>query len=192
MAARGFWMELQYLCHQGNPYGHVASNGKPLSIEQIATSALCRINHASKWILELEVAGVFSRTTDGMIYCRRMLKDVEKTKKFSEFGKRGGNPTLKWGDNPRGPRGLTPGLSSIDQSTYSKSESARDATRPSNGLAPRSEAEEPRNSRGNPETEAIIVHLETKTSRPAQPTLKPAYLTPEQLAIVRNKRREQG
>src|SRR5579864_7146499 len=102
MAARGFWMELLCLAHEGTPYGHIVVNGKSPSSKTLAKMLRQRSHDVIRWLSELEENGVFSRTSDGTIYSRRMVKDIEKTAKFKEYGKRGGNPKLKPTDNPGG------------------------------------------------------------------------------------------
>jgi len=51
-------------------------------------------------LAELEDAGVFSRTKDGTIYSRRMVRDDRQLQDDVKNGRRGGNPRLKGGVNP--------------------------------------------------------------------------------------------
>jgi hypothetical protein len=46
-------------------------------------------------LAELDRNGVFSRTRQGVIYSRRMVRDVKRSKKNREIGKMGGNPSLR-------------------------------------------------------------------------------------------------
>lgn len=75
IAARGLWIDLICLAHDAVQYGHILVNGKSPDTKQIA--AITGITHreANKLMLELEAAGVFSRTSDGIIYSRRMVRD---------------------------------------------------------------------------------------------------------------------
>jgi hypothetical protein len=50
---------------------------------------------------ELETAGVFSRTDEGVIYSRRMVSDEKKRATNRQNGMNGGNPKLKKSDNRR-------------------------------------------------------------------------------------------
>lgn len=103
LAARGFWMELLCLAHEAIPAGHVLVNGKPPSVAQIAAIAGTTPYIAQKLIAELESAGVFSRTVDGVIFCRRMIRDAAA----SEQGRENVNKRYQ-GHNPDPPsRGAT-------------------------------------------------------------------------------------
>lgn len=98
MAARGLWMELLCIAHDGTPYGHVTINGRPASAKQIANIAGIPERDAAKWLGELEDAGVFSRTEDGCIFSRRMVRDKALRDEGAANGRKGGNPKLKDGD----------------------------------------------------------------------------------------------
>ena len=50
--------------------------------------------------MELEEAGVYSRTDDATVYSRRMLKDQEREAQAKANGSKGGNPKVKGGVNP--------------------------------------------------------------------------------------------
>ncbi len=94
LAARGLWTEMICIMHECLPYGHLSLNGKPMD-----TASLARLvgeyEETVKGLLEeLESAGVFSRTEQGCIYSRRMLKDEATREERSAFGKLGGNPSL--------------------------------------------------------------------------------------------------
>src|SRR5690348_15303133 len=79
MGARGFWMELLCIAHEGTPYGHITINGEAATMRQMAGSANCTERDASKWLAELEAAKVFSRNEQGVIYNRRMIRDAIKS-----------------------------------------------------------------------------------------------------------------
>jgi hypothetical protein len=76
LAAKGFWIEILCIMHEGTPTGHLTLNGKPATLKQMAANAYCTEKDAKRYLAELEEAGVFSRTEDGTIYCRRMVKDA--------------------------------------------------------------------------------------------------------------------
>lgn len=103
-AARGLWIEIIALCHEGEPYGHLVINGKPPSLKVLAANTRGTEKETGKLLQELEEAGVFSRTPEGVIYCRRMVADKASEDAAREHGKRGGNPNLrslgKGGVNP--------------------------------------------------------------------------------------------
>lgn len=104
LAAQGLWMRMLCAMHKGTPYGHLTVNGRAPTARQIAMMASATEREVAKLLTELEEAGVFSRTEEGIIYSRRMVRDKAVSDKAREDGKRGGNPSLR---NPnRG--GLTP------------------------------------------------------------------------------------
>jgi hypothetical protein len=76
LAAKGFWIEMLCIMHCGTPVGHLTLGGKPATVRQMAANAYCTEKEARRYLAELEEAGVFSRTQDGTIYSRRMVKDA--------------------------------------------------------------------------------------------------------------------
>ena len=76
LGAKGFWIEMLCIMHDGTPVGHLTLGGKPATIRQMAANAFCSEKEAKKYLAELEEAGVFSRAPDGTIYSRRMVKDA--------------------------------------------------------------------------------------------------------------------
>jgi hypothetical protein len=68
--------------------------GRPMQPQQIANACGGSKSDIEKWIKELEVNGVLSRSEDGCIWCRRMVRDEENRKRLVEIGKTGGNPKL--------------------------------------------------------------------------------------------------
>jgi hypothetical protein len=104
--ARGIWLEMLCVMHEGSPYGHLARNGAALTDADAA--ALCRVPLPAyrKAVAELEAHRVFSRAANGTIYSRRMTRDeglrevraqsgvlgAEHGVKGAEFGIKGGRP----------------------------------------------------------------------------------------------------
>jgi hypothetical protein len=120
LAARGLWMDLLAIAHEAEPYGHILVNGKPPGVADIARVAGASANDVKRLLTELETAGVFSRTPEGVIFSRRMVRDKEKAAYDQANGKRGGNPKLKPdGEPPNKPPGKPPsqtgGLSGGDK-----------------------------------------------------------------------------
>jgi hypothetical protein len=99
LGARGFWLECLAAMHGGDPVGHLTFNGKPATLKQMAVNANCRVADAKRFHDELEEAGVFSRSENGTIFCRRMVRDAQEAEIARENGKKGGNPSLR-GVNP--------------------------------------------------------------------------------------------
>lgn len=75
LAARGLWLELLCIAHKGQPYWHVTMDGRAATPAEIAKIARTTRMQAVKLLSELEEWGVFSRTADGTIYSRRMVRD---------------------------------------------------------------------------------------------------------------------
>jgi hypothetical protein len=105
-AARGLWVDMLCLMFEGGfKRGFMCHpNGKA-----ITTPQLCRIvGGSAEEILplldELEATGVFSKTENGVIFSRRMVRDEERRKLLSDAGKRGGgNPKLRGENKPLNP-----------------------------------------------------------------------------------------
>lgn len=94
-AARGVWMDILCIMHEGTPYGHLTIGGKPASARQIGTITGVGEKDALKLLAELDDAGVFSRNNEGVIFSRRMVRDKAASEAGKAFGKEGGNPALK-------------------------------------------------------------------------------------------------
>lgn len=99
------------------------ANGTPTSPEQLSRMTGCDRDEAAHLLQELDDAGVFSRTDNGVIYSRRMTRDERKRTLCSEAGKRGGgNPTFKGPDkgSDKGKTQRSPKASSSTSSSSSK------------------------------------------------------------------------
>lgn len=100
LAARGLWMDLLGVMHNSTPYGHLVVNMVPCStrdvMQFVGTSTFKEVK---KLMSELKDAGVFSETSEGVVYCRRMVRDNAMREKSRVYGKTGGNPALN-GVNP--------------------------------------------------------------------------------------------
>lgn len=100
-AARGLWMDMICLMHEGEPYGHLTLNGKVVLPPILAKICGTSIEEVEILIAELEGVGVFSRTEEGVIYCRRMVRDERNRQVRAEGG-------FKSLDNPNVPKPKTP------------------------------------------------------------------------------------
>jgi hypothetical protein len=132
LAARGLWHEMNCLMHEGEPYGHLTLNGRPMTVAQLANQ--CRISapQCKKLLDELAAAGVPSETTDGVLFSRRMVRDeairnaraaggkdgAEHGIKGAEAGSKGGRPKGSKGGQktPLDDRGKPPPSSSSSSS----------------------------------------------------------------------------
>jgi len=68
------------IAHDATPFGHVTINGKTATLRQLATITGTPEREVSRLLAELEEAGVFSKTEEGTIFSRRMLRDEEAAK----------------------------------------------------------------------------------------------------------------
>lgn len=96
LAARGLWSDLLCLMHQSSRRGFLQHpNGVPYSDAQLARMVGHSLEEIAPLLHELDDAGVYSRTEDGVIYSRRMDRDDRKRQLCSVAGKKGGgNPAL--------------------------------------------------------------------------------------------------
>jgi hypothetical protein len=147
IAARGFWVEVLCIMHEGDPVGHLTMNGRPATLRQIASSANVTEKEALKLLAELEEAGVFSRTPDGTIYCRRMVRDTAA----SEVGRT--NAVKRW--NATHPNGAPNGGAMHKPNGVANGEASGEANGAPNAKNLESESElEERPSRSPPTADA--------------------------------------
>ena len=95
VGARGLWIDMICLMHEGTPYGHLKVARKVILPENLAKIVGATLHEVEGWLLELEEVGVFSRSDDGTIFSRRMIRDEEIREKRASGGHLGGNPKLK-------------------------------------------------------------------------------------------------
>ena len=95
LEARGLWMECLCIMHEAEPYGHLMVRGTPLETPALAAIASAPEQSIRSCLHELEEAGVLSRNKDGVVICRRMVRDAKKRERDKNNGKKGGNPVLK-------------------------------------------------------------------------------------------------
>jgi hypothetical protein len=94
VGARGLWIEMICLMHEGAPYGHLAVNGAGISPRQLARMVGAAHREVVHWLDDLERAGVYSKDDAGRIFSRRMVKDERVRNVRAEAGRLGGNPAL--------------------------------------------------------------------------------------------------
>lgn len=95
LSARGLWIEMIALMHEATPYGHLLVSGLAPTDTQLAVLVGASPDQIPVLRGELEAAGVFSRTKEGVIYSRRMTRVAKKSAIARKNGKNGGNPTLR-------------------------------------------------------------------------------------------------
>jgi hypothetical protein len=94
LSARGLWIEMIALMHEAIPYGHLLVSGRSPTDAQLAVLVGTTPEQIPALVGELESAGVFSRTREGVIYSRKMTRIAKKAAVARKNGKNGGNPTL--------------------------------------------------------------------------------------------------
>lgn len=87
-------MDMISIMHQGNPYGHLTVSNKPMSTDALARIVGATPEETEYLLTELEDVGIFSRTDEGVIYCRRMIRDNRNRIMRGLNGGKGGNPAL--------------------------------------------------------------------------------------------------
>jgi len=76
LAAQGLWLRMLLIMHDAEDYGYLAVRGKPLPDEAIARRCGCSVEEYRLLLAELEAAGVPSRTPEGVIFFRRLVRDA--------------------------------------------------------------------------------------------------------------------
>lgn len=119
LQARGLWIEMLARMWVSPNRGHLmlTASTTPPTTDQLARACRCSPSEMRTTLAELEAAGIFSRTTTGIIFSRRMLRDMAKRAQEAAWGRRGGNPFFEKplpgdrkkvkGVNPRVKGGLT-------------------------------------------------------------------------------------
>jgi len=156
VAARGLWIDMMCIAHECEPYGHLTVNGRPMTAAQIGRHTGLTERECAKLLGELDAAGVFSRTDEGVIYSRRMVADEDLRARRAEGGKAGSEHGIKGaehgvkGGRPREGRGVKkPPLKPPPSSSSSSSSSASAEKDPPASRAPPAAAG-PRASRKPP------------------------------------------
>ena len=97
IGARGLWIDMLCLMHDSDRYGHLQVNGRPISADALARIVGCSVKEAKAWLAELEDCGVCSRTDDGVLFSRRMVRDEQIRERRAEGGKAGAEHGAKGG-----------------------------------------------------------------------------------------------
>lgn len=93
---RGVWFELMLLMFESPERGKlIFRTGTPIPEDAVARALGLDKQKVNQILSKLLAYGVASQEEDtGIIYCRRMVRDAELSKKRAEAGKMGGNPNL--------------------------------------------------------------------------------------------------
>lgn len=94
-SSKGLWADMLCLMWESPDRGYLRTQaGKSMGAQQIANATGGSRSEVDKLLLELQDNGVYSRTDDGCIFNRRMVRDESLSKKRRECGAQGGNPNL--------------------------------------------------------------------------------------------------
>lgn len=100
LPAYGLWHRMLWVMFDGTPYGHLSVNGSVIPPVNLARLLRVTEQELETLTAELEAAGVLSRTDEGVIYSRRMVRDAKRRETNALNGGKGGNPELT-GKKPR-------------------------------------------------------------------------------------------
>jgi hypothetical protein len=92
--ARSLWLDILCLMHDATPRGHLMVDELVPTPAQLAAMLGDAESSVASWLDELERFGVFSRTAEGVIYSRRMVRDTAAHVAGRKNGKLGGNPSI--------------------------------------------------------------------------------------------------
>lgn len=104
--------------HEGSPYGHLKVGDKVILPQNLARMVGETLSTIEGWLHELQEAGVYDLTDDGVIFSRRMIRDESIRNARAQGGKLGGNPALVGGKvNHEVKQNPTPSSSSSSSSS---------------------------------------------------------------------------
>jgi len=109
LGARGLWMHILCLMHKSPRRGYLLKpNSQAYSLEELALSTQSKLSEIRKFWLDLEGNCVFSRDGSGMVYSRRMVRDIAARERAFNDGCKGGNQSQKKTPPPTLPPTLPP------------------------------------------------------------------------------------
>lgn len=132
LTARGLWWEMITIAHECEPYGELRVNGKPMTEAQIARHVGISARECATLLEELFDAGVPSRTEDGAIYSRRMVRDAEQREKWRDRQETHRETARRQKDDvtrdvtQESPRSSSSSSTSVDSSVPSESKTPAD------------------------------------------------------------------
>lgn len=81
LGAQGLWLRMMFIMHTSERYGYLVQNGTAIPSGSIARRCGCTPEQYATLLDELDTAGVPSRTSDGTIFSRRMVRDQARRDK---------------------------------------------------------------------------------------------------------------
>lgn len=125
VGARGLWIDMMCIMHQGSEYGYLKVNGKVILLPNLARMTGSTLEETESYLGELESAGVFSRDEEGCIFSRRMIRDESVREARAAGGSKGGNPALMANRKDNLPPNLGPTPSYSSSSSPSGNSSSK-------------------------------------------------------------------
>jgi len=96
LQALGLWFVMICLARSSEKPGYLVQNSRKIEADFLAKFTGNNVRTVQACMDELEESGTFSRDADGVIYCRRIVRDVEREMVGSLCGRKGGgNPAIK-------------------------------------------------------------------------------------------------
>lgn len=77
LAAQALWLRMMFVAHDSERYGYLSQNGDAIPSDLIARRCGCTLDEYTSLLDELDRAGVPSRTPEGVIFSRRMVRDAK-------------------------------------------------------------------------------------------------------------------
>lgn len=150
---RGVWFEILCLMHESEQRGRLLLNGKPMPDEALARLLGLDKQILTKTVTTLIEYGVASRSEDGALVNRRMVRDENLRVIRQNAGKLGGNPVL-----------VKQNATKIQNELNQKSTpSSSSSTSISKNNPPRAREGIPSGEIENPELEALAQAVQTVT-----------------------------
>lgn len=104
LAAQGLWMRMLCIGAEASPPGHVLlASGHAPTDEELARIVGTSPAAVRKLTAELDRNGVSSRTPQGVIYNRRMVREADVSSKRTDAGAKGAHATWGARDGPASP-----------------------------------------------------------------------------------------
>lgn len=97
MGARGLWADMLCIMHEGEPYGHLTFQGDKIEPNELSRLVGENPTAVKKWLKELASRGVYSVTSDGVIFSRRMARDEHSRERRAEIGQANGAKGAEFG-----------------------------------------------------------------------------------------------
>lgn len=79
LTARGLWIEMLSVMHEGTPYGHLTIGDQPCTDAALARLVGTSVEEVQALLVELRAAGVFRQTRSGVIYSKRLVDDRKRS-----------------------------------------------------------------------------------------------------------------